>query len=173
MSAEPIRTARLDLLPLRVEHAEEMAEVLADPELHTFIGGVPQTVDELRARYGRLVTGSPEPDVSWLNWVIRLRAEGSFAGTVQATAVTSGEGLLAEVAWVVGTPWQGRGIAGEAARGLVGWLGGMSVRTVVAHVHPEHAASAAVAAGAGLVATGEWHEGEMRWRRRMPAERDA
>ncbi|GAQ56273.1 GNAT family N-acetyltransferase [Streptomyces acidiscabies] len=173
ISAEPIRTARLDLLPLRVEYAEEMAEVLADPALHTFIGGAPQTVDELRARYRRLVTGSPEPDVSWLNWVIRLREEGCLAGTVQATVTNSAEGLLAEVAWVVGTPWQGRGIAGEAARGLVGWLGGMSVRTVVAHVHPEHAASAAVAAGAGLVATGEWHEGELRWRRRMPAEGDA
>ena len=34
-----ISTARLDLLPLRVEHAAEMAEVLADPALHTFTGG--------------------------------------------------------------------------------------------------------------------------------------
>lgn len=34
---------------------------------------------------------------------------------------------------------------------------------VVAHVHPDHLASAAVAAAAGLTATDEWHDGEMRW----------
>ncbi|MEX3100782.1 MULTISPECIES: GNAT family N-acetyltransferase [unclassified Streptomyces] len=170
ISAEPIRTARLELLPLRVEHAEEMAGVLADPALHEFIGGAPETAEELRARYERLAAGAPEPGVSWLNWVVRLREEQRLVGTVQATVVDAG--LHAEVAWVVGTPWQGRGIAGEAARGLVEWLGGVSVRTVVAHVHPDHAASAAVAKGAGLVATGEWQEGEMRWRRMMTAEGD-
>jgi RimJ/RimL family protein N-acetyltransferase len=31
-------------------------------------------------------------------------------------------GHLPEIAWVVGTPWQGRGIATEVARGLVDWL---------------------------------------------------
>ncbi|WP_416970970.1 GNAT family N-acetyltransferase [Streptomyces sp. 4F14] len=169
VSAELIRTGRLELVPLRVEYAEEMAGVLADPALHVFIGGAPETVEELRGRYRRLVVGCPEPGVSWLNWVIRLREEGCLVGTVQATVVPGG---VAEVAWVVGTPWQGRGIAGEAAKGLVRWLGKVPVRAVVAHVHPEHAASAAVAAGAGLVATGEWHEGEMRWRRSMAAEGD-
>ncbi len=69
----------------------------------------------------------------------------------------------AEIAWVVGTPWQGRGIAGEAARGLVGWLGTQSARTVVAHVHPEHHASAAVAASAGLTTTDRRQDGEVRW----------
>lgn len=167
VSAELIRTARLELVPLRVEYAEEMAGVLGDPALYVFTGGVPETVEELRGRYRRWVAGCPEPGVSWLNWVIRLREEGCLTGTVQATVASRD---VAEVAWVVGTPWQGRGIAGEAARGLVEWLGEVSVRAVVAHVHPEHAASAAVAAGAGLVATGEWHEGEVRWRRSMAAE---
>lgn len=160
-AAEVIRTARLDLLPLLVGHAGEMAGVLGDPALHTFIGGAPETAEGLRARYRRLVAGAPEPGVSWLNWVIRLRDEGCLTGTVQATV----SGSVAEVAWVVGTPWQGRGIASEAARGLVGWLAGQPVRTVIAHVHPEHRASAAVAAGAGLAPTGEWQDGEVRWRR--------
>lgn len=39
MTARTISTRRLDLLPLHVEHAEEMAPVLSDPALHTFIGG--------------------------------------------------------------------------------------------------------------------------------------
>ncbi|MFS8101869.1 GNAT family N-acetyltransferase [Lentzea alba] len=156
-----IGTDRLDLIPLQVEHAEEMAGVLADPALHTFIGGTPLTPDALQARYRRLVAGSPDPSERWLNWVISLRDESCLVGTVQATIT----GRTAEIAWVVGTPWQGRGIAGEAARGLVGWLGTQPVQTVIAHVHPDHHASAAVAASAGLTATGEVQDGEVRWRR--------
>ncbi|MFJ8533235.1 GNAT family N-acetyltransferase [Streptomyces sp. NPDC093591] len=159
--AEPIRTARLDLLPLRVEHAEEMAVVLADPALHTFTGGTPHSPADLRARYERLVAGSPDTGVSWCNWVLRPRAESRLVGTVQAT-VTGDHS--AEIAWVVGTPWQGRGFGSEAAQGLVAWLGGRSVRTVVAHIHPDHLASAAVAAAAGLAPTAEEQDGERRWR---------
>jgi RimJ/RimL family protein N-acetyltransferase len=154
-----IRTARLELLPLRVEHAEEMTVVLADPALHTFIGGAPSTVDRLRSRYRRLIAGSPDPAVTWLNWVVSL--DGRLTGTVQATL---GPGPTAEIAWVVGTSWQGRGIAKEAAKALVEWLGRQSVRTVVAHVHPDNHASVAVAEAAGLVATDEEQDGEIRFR---------
>ncbi|WP_432154036.1 GNAT family N-acetyltransferase [Streptomyces tricolor] len=165
--AQAIGTARLDLLPLRVEHAEEMATVLSDPALHSFIGGTPVTPQALRSRYRRMTAGSPDPAVSWLNWVIRLRDESCLTGTVQATVGPSGHGPLAEIAWVVGTPWQGRGIATEAARGLVARLGRRSVHTVVAHIHPGHRASAAVATAAGLTPTDAWHEGEVRWHRNI------
>ncbi|HUY46827.1 MAG TPA: hypothetical protein VMV92_14000 [Streptosporangiaceae bacterium] len=63
--AAPIRTARLDLLPLRVEHAAEMAGVLADPGLYTFIGGVPPPMAVLRPRYQRWAAGPADPAVSW------------------------------------------------------------------------------------------------------------
>ncbi|MEU6084442.1 GNAT family N-acetyltransferase [Streptomyces sp. NPDC047108] len=162
---QTIRTDRLTLLPLRVEHADEMAAALADAQLHTFIGGSPATVEALRARYERLVAGSPDADVSWCNWVVQLHDEDGdcLTGTVQAT-VTAGDGAVAaEIAWVVGTPWQRRGIASEAARGLVAWLAKQHVRTVVAHIHPDHAASAAVATAAGLAPTEHWHDGEVRW----------
>ncbi|MEV5435991.1 GNAT family N-acetyltransferase [Streptomyces sp. NPDC052682] len=159
--AETFATARLDLVPLRVEDAVEMAGVLADPALYVFIGGAPSAVEELRDRYERLVAGAPDRGVSWCNWVLRDRAEQCLVGTVQATVGAEG---CAEIAWVVGTPWQGRGFASEAARGLVGWLRSRNVRTVVAHVHPEHRASAAVARAAGLAPTGETEDGETRWR---------
>ncbi|MGV4988855.1 GNAT family N-acetyltransferase [Streptomyces sp. NRAIS4] len=165
LAARAISTRRLDLLPLHVEHAEEMAAVLSDPALHTFIGGTPDTPQALRSRYQRMTAGSPDPAVSWLNWVIRLRDESCLTGTVQATVSPSGHGPIAEIAWVVGTPWQRQGIATEAARGLVDWLSWQPVHTVIAHIHPEHRASAAVATAAGLIPTDEWHEGEIRWHR--------
>ncbi|GAA3420410.1 GNAT family N-acetyltransferase [Streptosporangium vulgare] len=191
MNAEPVRTARLTLEPLAVHHATEMAEVLGDPALHTFIGGSPETPERLRDRYARLAA-PPPPDrgESWLNWVIRLhapdigsdrldddpgsgskggsdsgsdpRAGGSdrLVGYVQATVA----GDRATVAWVVGTPWQGRGIAGEAAVALVAWLRERGTTTIVATIHPDHTASSAVARRAGLTPTDGRVDGEVVWR---------
>ncbi|MGW7434033.1 GNAT family N-acetyltransferase [Streptomyces sp. NPDC054861] len=151
------------LLPLRVEHADEMVTVLSDPGLHTFTGGAPDTAEDLRARYERLAAGSPRPGQSWCNWVIHLRDASCLTGYVQATITAEERGAAAEIAWVVGTAWQRRGIATEAAQGLVDWLGKHAVHTVVAHIHPDHIASNAVAAGAGLLPTDQWHDGETRW----------
>jgi RimJ/RimL family protein N-acetyltransferase len=160
--AELIRARRLTLVPLSAGHAEEMADVLADPELYAFTGGSPPTREELRARYERWIAGSPDPAVSWCNWVVRLRRPGCLAGTVQATISTVHE-PTAEIAWVVGTPWQGQGIATEAARALVAWLRQRSVATVIAHIHPGHQASAAVASAVGLTPAGQVQDGEIRW----------
>jgi RimJ/RimL family protein N-acetyltransferase len=161
-----IGTERLVLAPLRVADADELVGVLADPALHQFTGGRPDTLEELRRRYAAMVAGPGRPGELWRNWVVRRRADAAAVGTVQATLTRHGEGWRAEVAWVVGVGWQGRGYAVEAARALVGWLEAAGVGEVVAHIHPDHEASARVAAGAGLVATGDEVDGERVWRRR-------
>lgn len=163
IAAEPVTTRRLTLVPLSPGHAGEMAAVLADPGLYTFTGGSPPTREELRTIYDRWATGSPDPTLTWCNWVIQLREPRCLTGWVQATVTTAAE-PVAEVAWVVGTQWQGQGIATEAAKALVAWLGQHSVPTVIAHIHPRNLASAAVAAAAGLTPTGQMREGEMTWR---------
>lgn len=148
-----------------------MATALSDPALHTFIGGAPADPTTLRSRYERMIAGPPDPDVSWLNWVIRLRDTSHLTGTVQATVTPAdhdrdpGHSLIAEIAWVVGTPWQRKGIATEATRTLVDWLAHQPVRAVIAHIHPDHQASAAVASAAGLTPTDELHHGEILWQR--------
>jgi RimJ/RimL family protein N-acetyltransferase len=82
---------------------------------------------------------------------------------VQATVF--GEGNAADVAWVLGVPFQGHGYAVEAASGMVAWLREQGVAEVRAHIHPDHAASARVAERIGLAATGELDgEGEQVWR---------
>lgn len=159
-----IETDRLSLLPLRVEYAGRMAEVLSDPGLYTFTGGEPPTVEALEARYRRQLAGPGRPDEQWLNWVVRYGED--LIGYVQAT-VTDG---TAEIAWVIGTAWQGRGFAKEAAQGLVTWLRAQNnVRRIVAHVHPDHTASAAVAAAVGLARTDVLEDGEYLWSTADPA----
>jgi RimJ/RimL family protein N-acetyltransferase len=164
----PIATDRLDLTPLRIEDVDEMLAVLADPGLYGFIGGGPPSRVDLIRRYAVQATGrSPDGTETWRNWIVRDRPSGRAAGFVQATIDASGR--AAEVAWLVGLPWQGRGYAAEAARGLVAWLEANGVATITACVHPDHAASAAVAGRAGLVATARSVDGEVVWERRTEA----
>jgi RimJ/RimL family protein N-acetyltransferase len=161
LPVEAVAGERVTLDPLAVSDAAEMAVVLADPALYEFTGGDPPDADLLRSRYERQVAGaSADGTEQWLNWILRT-PEGAAAGYVQAT-VTDG-GRTAEIAWGVGVPWQGRGYARDAARTLTGWLRANGVNRTIAHIHPRHAASAGVARAAGLVPTGELHDGEERW----------
>ena len=159
-----LETDRLVLEPLRVGHAEEMGPVLADEALHEFIGGRPESVDELRARYRRQARGvSDDGDEQWFNWVLRRRDTGALAGTVQATVLREGDRVIAEVAWVVGTNHQGQGLAREAAVAMALWLRSQGATVLVAHVHPDHAASAGVARALGLRPTDIVEDHETRW----------
>jgi RimJ/RimL family protein N-acetyltransferase len=159
-----IGTDRLELVPLRVEDAEAMAGVLSDRRLHEFIGGEPESSAGLRERYAKLVAGSPDPGVLWLNWIVRRRSDAQPVGTVQATlTMTNGE-PTAVVAWVIGVESQSQGFASEAARALVDWLRERGFDNVVAHIHPDHQASAVVATRAGLRPTDERVDGERVWR---------
>jgi RimJ/RimL family protein N-acetyltransferase len=158
-----IVTRRLTLTPLAVEDADAMVDVLGDRRMHEFTGGRPLTLDELRLRYQRLVAGhSTDNTELWFNWIMRMTVGGEAVGAMQATVTA--DGTSADVAWEVGVPWQGRGIASEAAANVVGWLIDQDVALVRALIHPNHAASARVAAHAGLEPTSELVDGEVVWR---------
>jgi catechol 2,3-dioxygenase-like lactoylglutathione lyase family enzyme len=62
--------------------------------------------------------------------------------------------------------------AKEAAVTMVSWLRSPGVRVLVAHVHPDHHASQAVASGLGLARTGTWHDGEEQWQASEVARED-
>lgn len=164
LTATPLGSRRVILEPLRIDHAEEMAPLLNDPALHTFIGGEPATIDELRRRYTRICAGrSEDGSQCWLNWVVRRHDDAEAVGFVQATVTQQDELLSAEVAWMIGTEQQHRGFAQEAAELMVGWLREEGPASIVAYIHPDHRASAAVARRIGLTPTGHLHDGEVRW----------
>jgi RimJ/RimL family protein N-acetyltransferase len=167
MTNDKIRSARLWLVPLTVSDAEEMVGVLSAAALYTFTGGGPPGLDELRARYARQAAGrSPDGSQEWRNWIIRREPGRQAVGYVQATVMD--DGRRAEIAWVVGVDWQGQGYAAEAVQALVTWLDSRGVTIIQAHIHPGHAASAAVARRAGLAPTAHFDDGEQLWQRDGP-----
>jgi Acetyltransferase (GNAT) domain len=87
-----------------------------------------------------------------------------FIGGRPATLTCHHGSWIADIAWVIGLPFQHQGYASEAARALVGWLGGQDVGEIVAHIHPDHLASARVAIRAGFQPTDDQVDGEQVWR---------
>jgi hypothetical protein len=89
--AETIATSRLDLNPLTPDDAKAMVDVLAASELYAFIGGRPPTLEALRSQYEHQAIGhSSDGTETWLNWIIRTRAENRAVGFVQATITDEG-----------------------------------------------------------------------------------
>lgn len=164
---ELIKTERLSLEPLTVEHAVEMVEVLADVSLYQFTGGEPPALDQLRGRYQRQAVGhSADMLQGWLNWIVRSTSEGVAMGFVQATLERVDGALVADIAWVISPARQGQGVASEAAAAMAGWLRSQGVDCLVAYIHPEHDASIGVARRLGLQPTSLVEDGEVRWESR-------
>ena len=138
--APVLLTARLSLEPQRVCRAEEMAQVLADPELYVFVGGRPLTAAELRTRY-----------------------RGLAVGTVQATVTVDDDHVVAQLAWMVGVEHQRRGYAREAATAVTASLREQGSTVLIADIHPQHTASIEVARALGLGATHQMIGDEVRW----------
>lgn len=160
-SATPqLQTARLVLSPLKPADAHEMIEVLAEPVLYEFTGGRPPSLEELEARYRAQVAGPLAGDQVWHNWILRLIPSQIAIGFVQATMI----GNASDVAWLIGTRWQGQGYATEAVIEMCRWLTSNGAERLTAHIHPDHLASERVAAAAGLQPTDEIDdEGEVVW----------
>ena len=112
LSPSTIVTARLTLDPLAAADADAMFAVLDDERMHEFTGGSPLTLEELQSRYERLAVGqSADASELWFNWIVRTAVDATPVGVMQATVAA--DGSSADVAWEVGVPWQGRGIASE------------------------------------------------------------
>ncbi|MCU1479879.1 MAG: hypothetical protein JWQ19_665 [Subtercola sp.] len=164
-----LETSRFTLEPLRLEHADEMVDVLADEALYRFTGGQPPALEELRARFARQVVGhSVSGDAGWLNWIVRRKASARAIGFVQATLSDVGEHGQAELAWVVAPIAQGAGAATESAGAVLVWLKDSGAQRASALIHPDNIASQRVAAHLGMHETPTFVDGEALWQTRLP-----
>ena len=162
-------TQRLVLEPLRVEHAAEMALTLDDVRLHEFTGGEPATRAELSARYRRQVVGR-----SSRRQAAVARTGCSAAATTVARRATSRPPWSTTLptanpaSWPSSPGWSrpdtsDRGWPAKAATAVTRWLAGQGVQRLVAHVHPDNTASAAIARSLGMAPTEVVVDGEVRW----------
>ena len=118
---EPLRTARLSLEPLTVEHADALFGGLSDDRIYEFIEEKrPKDVEQLRQRYARLsLLHSPDGSQYWLNWAILLSAAQCYVGYVQATVSMNGD---ASIGYVLFPSMWGRGYATESVQAMMEFL---------------------------------------------------
>jgi RimJ/RimL family protein N-acetyltransferase len=159
MSDEEIQGRRVSLVPLGVEHADELAGLLEDAFVRDALGV--GDVEGLRRRFAAWESRrSPDGDERWLNWVVRERADGRAVGWVQATV----RGATADIAYALLAAERGRGAASDAVRTMIAWLRAeLGVTDLTASIAPGNLASAHVARAVGLEPTDGRDAGEVIW----------
>jgi RimJ/RimL family protein N-acetyltransferase len=128
------------LEPQTVEHASQLFAILDDPRLYDFLDEPPPASEEaLRDRLAALQSRrSPDGSERWLNWIARS-SDGTLVGYVQATVAANGE---ADIAFVIGRPYWGRGYGFAASAAMLQKLSSRyAVTRVRATVDPANARS--------------------------------
>ncbi len=120
-STPSLQTLRLDLEPVRPDHAQEAWPQFDDERMWRYVFSQrPSTVDDLRARYERWERGSPHADQVWRNWLCRDRATGAPVGVVQATIFP--QEAVSYIAYAIFPAHQRNGYAREAAQAIIDYV---------------------------------------------------
>ncbi len=116
-----LETRRLLLEPLIPAHASVLYEQLLEPRQYEFIPQDPPTsLQALETRYQALSSRlSPSGQEAWLNWVVRLRFEGTYIGTLEATVYAN---CTATIAYMIFPPFWRQGYALEGCGCLLNHL---------------------------------------------------
>jgi RimJ/RimL family protein N-acetyltransferase len=149
-----LETPRLFLEPILPAHAPVLHERLQEERLYRFIPqDPPDSLEALTDRYAFLAARrSPDGREAWLNWAVRERASGDYAGTLEATVFGDGRAIIAYMVFV---PFQRRGIAAEACERLLAHLfEDYRVNTVAAELDTRNAASQALVESLGFERVG-------------------
>ena len=138
-----LETQRLILREWRREDFEPFSEIMADPEVSRHLpGGAPMT----RRDSWLFVAGSIGVWTlrGYGTWVVETKSDGALLGRVGLINPDGWPGL--EVGWTIARPYWGRGYATEAARASLSYAFlTQPVDEVISTIHPENAASQAVA----------------------------
>lgn len=114
-----LHTGDLTLEPQVAAHADALFPILCDPALYEYENDPPASLEALRERFARLeARKSPDGNEHWLNWVLHLPGTGPI-GFIQATVHADGR---AAIAYVLGSPYWGRGLAGRAVEAMLAEL---------------------------------------------------
>lgn len=146
------RAGPLVFASLAPEDAEGLYAAVAGPEVARYLGA-PDVTDlaDTRRRIARAlagpgdVSGTALPE-TWVHLVVR-EIDGPVVGRLEATLRPG----WAEVAWVLGAPWWGRGYGTLGARFLSDHLAEeYDTCEIWASAHPDNVASIAIMRGLGM-----------------------
>jgi ribosomal-protein-alanine N-acetyltransferase len=149
-----LETPRLFLEPILPAHAPMLYENLQDEKLYRFIPqDPPAPLQALTDRYDFLSSRrSPDGREAWLNWALRERSSGDYAGTLETTVYDNASAIIAYTVFV---PYQRRGYAAEACGCLLEHLfDDYRVGVVAAEIDTRNAASIALVESLGLEQVG-------------------
>jgi RimJ/RimL family protein N-acetyltransferase len=166
-----IVTERLVLSRIARDDVDELVAMLLNPALYQYIGDVPSSSAKAAARVERWLGGSANPDVVWINYVVRRREDRRFVGLAQATLQRANDSGFSEceIAYLVDPPAQRNGFGTEMMGGLCAELDKtMKPTEFIAHIYPGHVASEGVARALGLAPTTDLVDGERVWRSATP-----
>jgi [ribosomal protein S5]-alanine N-acetyltransferase len=149
-----LETERLFLEPILPAHAPVLYKCMQEERLYRFIPqDPPDTPRTLEDRYEFLsARRSPDGREAWLNWAVRERSSGEYAGTLEATVYDKGTAIIAYMVFV---PYQRRGIAAEACGRLLQHLfEDYRVGMVAAEIDTRNVASIALVENLGFERVG-------------------
>ncbi|MGW5387691.1 GNAT family N-acetyltransferase [Nocardia sp. NPDC003963] len=142
-----LETARTILRPFVFEDGPELHEIFGDPATHT-IGDGPFTSPEQTHRWiGRRIESRERSGLLW--YAVRDNDSGLLLGNCGLFAGRTGADEP-EIGYEIRRSEQGRGLASEVARAVVGEAAACGIPRVWATVRPDNTASLRVAAAAGL-----------------------
>lgn len=145
-------TERLIVREWETADVESFGAIAADPRVVRFItGGVPVPAEQTAEMVGRLI--SLQESHGWTRWALQLRhpAHGEPTGVVGFCGPGCTFAPFIEVGWWVHADLWGRGLATEAARAVVHQcFDVIGFDLITCCVHPDNAASLAVARKAGF-----------------------
>ncbi|QMV17816.1 GNAT family N-acetyltransferase [Granulicella sp. 5B5] len=151
--APTLETARLRLRAHTLADFPVYCTLWADPDVVRYIGGKPNTAEELWARLLR--NAGHWSLLGFGSWLVEERATGKFVGEVglfnYQRMIEPPLGETPEIGWILSPSAHGRGYATEAVKAILAWADGRFVASEAAClIHPENAASLHVAGKCGF-----------------------
>jgi RimJ/RimL family protein N-acetyltransferase len=119
--ARVMKTARLELEPIRAKHAMEAWPHLDDARMWTFFPKLrPQSLEGLRLTYARWENPYHAKSELRENWACRDRRTGQLVGTMQATTFPAR--AVSYIAYGIFIAYQRQGYAREAVEAILDHL---------------------------------------------------
>jgi RimJ/RimL family protein N-acetyltransferase len=149
MTVPELRTARLQLRPLRSADADALHDALGHREVTRYLSDVPPTRERTRTIVGTLCAASYPTGMG--HWVWQERATGALVGRGYLVPSPVDPCGRPEIGWFLGHRWWGTGLAGEAAQAILRYAYvALALPAVTARVHPDNAASLRLATRLGF-----------------------